>query len=318
MVSDGALNAPFSVEVSERFDQIQLVSGPFTTGFPGVGQVAEVGDLDADGYPELLVGDPGTDRVYLLWGADLVFDDDFELRLENLGDVGVLLRGPGFSGVGSAVSSAGDVDGDGVPDLLIRSVTGDSYVVWGRALLAPQTNLARIIDLNNLGSDGVRFSPFVSRADTLSDAIAAVGDLDGDGFDDIVFGSEDASTTGVSFLIWGSAIANDADGVIDLAALGDSGIQIVGANAGDRSGTGLAAIEDIDGDGLMELAIGSRQSVDPIFNPAGTTYLVWGATLRDHPSNLLNLGELADGGIRIFGGSVGAVSYTHLTLPTKA
>ena len=296
VVSDGALNAPFSVEVSERFDQIQLVSGPFTTGFPGVGQVAEVGDLDADGYPELLVGDPGTDRVYLLWGADLVFDDDFELRLENLGDVGVLLRGPGFRGVGSAVSSAGDVDGDGVPDLLISSVNGDSYVVWGSALLA-QTD--QLIELENLGSDGVRF-----RRSNVN-AIAAMGDLDGDGFDDIVFGSGDSPTTGVSFLIWGSAIANDADGVIDLAVLGDSGIQIVGANAGDRSGTGLAAIEDIDGDGLMELAIGSRQSVDPIFNPAGTTYLVWGATLRDHPSNLLNLGELADGGIRIFGGSVG-------------
>jgi hypothetical protein len=135
--------------------------------------VASAGDVDGDGYPELLVGSPGEDRVYVYAGGPSGYAEP----------PAVALVGQAMTAFGLAVSGAGDVNGDGYADIVVGNpnreatpaspVQGGAVVYFGAASgLSP----ARSVVLPTYGS---------SEEQGVGQFVASAGDANGDGLGDV-------------------------------------------------------------------------------------------------------------------------------------
>ncbi len=202
---------------------------------------------------------------------------------------------------GWSVSSAGDVNGDGFDDILIgapfadgpgaapgtRNNAGDSYVVFGHAgAFAPAIDL-----VNVAGGIGGFVIHGADAVDISGWSVSSAGDINGDGFDDLIIGAPLAdgpgaapgtrSGAGDSYVVFGKAGAfGPAIDLVNVAA-GIGGFVIHGADAYDRSGNSVSSAGDINGDGFDDLIIGARYADGPGATPgmrnfAGDSYVVFG------------------------------------------
>jgi Ca2+-binding RTX toxin-like protein len=195
---------------------------------------------------------------------------------------------------GKSVSSAGDINGDGFDDLIIgapradgpgntRNYAGDSYVVFGKASgFAPEIDLAAVA----AGNGG-----FVLHGQDVGDqsgqSVSSAGDINGDGFDDLLIGAFSADGpgntrdgAGDSYVVFGKASGFAAE--IDLAAVaaGNGGFVIYGQDTGDRAGESVSSAGDINGDGFDDLIIGAAHADGPgDTRYAGASYVVFGRAL---------------------------------------
>ncbi len=205
--------------------------------------IASAGDLDGDGYGDLLVGQPGypaaggEGRVFVYSGSP-----------SGLGAVPALLitAPPGMGGsFGATLTSAGDVNGDGYADVLIGAPAAAGGA--GRAFLF----------LGGKGGLAATPSATLKGADTPGEshgiAVASAGDVNGDGFGDVLVGAFAPTMPGAPAgkvrLYLGSAM-----GLVEAPAIV---LSAPGAAAGDGFGLGLATPGDINGDGYTDLMIGA-------------------------------------------------------------
>lgn len=137
---------------------------------------------------------------------------------------------------GDFVNSAGDVNGDGFDDIIIgvheaepsgNVEAGETYVVFGSA-----DGFSQTLDLDTLdGTNGFRLDG-VDQGDLSGYSVSSAGDLNGDGFDDIIIGAKRAdpdgeSEAGISYVVFGKADGFDA--ALDLDTLdGENGFRING------------------------------------------------------------------------------------------
>lgn len=185
-----------------------------------------------------------------------------------------------FDLAGRAVANAGDVNGDGFSDFLIgafggdpggQSDAGETHVVFGKS-----GGFASSIDLADLnGSDGFRIDGN-SSYDYSGDAVASAGDLNGDGFDDLIVGARGGGAEGKSYVIFGQATFGST---IDVATMGnDVGVTITGAANGDQSGFDVSGAGDFNGDGFADLLIGAAYAdLDSSGSRAGQTTILFGS-----------------------------------------
>ncbi|RJF86632.1 hypothetical protein D3874_06020 [Oleomonas cavernae] len=150
----------------------------------------------------------------------------------------------------AATAVAGDVNGDGIGDLLVRSGAGNAYVVFGRA-----DGFDGAVDVTAL--DGTGGFKLDAAGVAVSSAVAA-GDVNGDGLDDIAVGVTTGGSAGV-YIVFGPS---GGPSVIDPTAVdGSNGFRVTGGGT-----TGIAA-GDINGDTLGDLIIGDYYVV---FGRAGS------------------------------------------------
>ena len=200
---------------------------------------------------------------------------------------------------GTSVASAGDVNGDGVGDIVVgspladangRADSGTAYIIYGRDGLAARTNLGA------MGVWGVRIDGTLA-GDRFGSFVAPAGDVDGDGRDDVLVGAPLADPSsrlnaGAVYAITGASTRS----YIDTASLGSLGYRIDGAVTGDRAGSWVSGDRDFDGDGRPDIALTAAQADPSARTDAGSAWVVHGGSAVD----LLSPGASA---LRIDGGT---------------
>ena len=266
---------------------------------------------------------------YVVFGRNTVQSDPFPASLEPLEPRWHERLSPGrrrgrVTARASAVSSAGDVNGDGLADLLIGaafadpngSLSGASYVVFGRNTVqsGPFPASLNLSDLD--GTNGFRLNG-VAPCDRSGFAVSSAGDVNGDGIADLLIGAAFAdpngSYSGASYVVFGRNTAQTGPfaASLNLSDLdGTNGFRLDGVAAGDCSGLAVSGAGDVNGDGLADLLIGA-DGADPNGIDSGASYVVFGRnTAQTGPfAASLNLSDL-DGtnGFRLTGVATGDCS----------
>ena len=219
--------------------------------------VAAVGDIDGDGTADLAAGAIGTPvpvagavHLLLLTSTGTV-KQSTEIDASNIGKLPPVARGDRF---GSSLAAAGDIDRDGVGDMAVGAPGDDEGATNAGAvhlLLLTSTGTAKQdVKIDASTANG----PQLAAGDEFGSSLAAVGDLDGDGTADLAAGAPgDDSGKGAVHLLF-----MNSDGTVKRTATIDSstanGPQLA---AGDRFGSSLAAVGDLDRDGTADLAVGA-------------------------------------------------------------
>jgi hypothetical protein len=194
------------------------------------------------------------------------------------------------------VSAAGDVNGDGIHDLIIGATgasphgnvdAGESYVVFGSTQGFPA-----VIPLASLypggGGDGSHgfVLPGIEVFDFSGGSVRGAGDINEDGIDDLIVGASGASPHGVveageSFVVFGSTQGFPASlplGSFFPAGGGDGsrGFVLTGINFRDYSGSSVSGAGDVNGDGTDDLIIGAPFRNAGGQHLPGESYVVFG------------------------------------------
>jgi hypothetical protein len=279
-----------------------VIPGDAADDFAG-SSVSAAGDVNGDGFDDLIVGANGNDdggsragATYVVFGKASGFGTDVGGR--QVIDVATLSASDGFVILGAAaqdrsggsVSAAGDINGDGFDDLIVGAIlnrdgginAGAAYVVFGKADgFGVDDGGRQVIDLTTLSAaDGFVLQGAAAQNLTGS-SVSSAGDINGDGFADLIVGAQNASgAAGAAYVVFGKStgFGVDASGrqVIDLGNLSPAdGFIIRGANNYDNAGYSVSAVGDINGDGFDDLIVGALNNSDGDIQ-AGAAYVVFG------------------------------------------
>ena len=224
--------------------------------------VSLTGDINQDGYADIVIGAHGynsfTGRSYVIFGKPDIGGNGLILLSSLNGVNGFKLDGESVNDFSGFPVSTGDVNGDGIVDLLIgayghNTVVGRGYVVFGKkgigsAGLLPLSSLDGISGFKADGEAGYYRAAM---------SMSAIGDVNGDHYADLLIGAPvHDNTRGRTYLIFGSSTVGTG-GLIALANLdGKNGFKVDGEFAGDTSGYALS-FADINKDGYSDLLIGA-------------------------------------------------------------
>ncbi len=257
-----------------------VINGVSKFDFSG-DSVSSAGDVNDDGLADLIVGASGDDPNRQKSGASFVVfgkTDGMALELSAVenGTGGFVINGVDrYDLSGFSVSSAGDVNGDGLADLIVgapgNDPSGASFVVFGRTD-------GTIVELSvvETGIGGFVING-VSVGDTSGESVSSAGDVNGDGFADLIVGATgddpNGSASGASFVVFGKT-----DGtVVELSTVenGTGGFVINGVSANDQSGVSVSSAGDVNGDGFADLIVGTVDD-DPNGSNSGASFVVFG------------------------------------------
>ena len=217
------------------------------------------GDFDGDGDTDVFIGTPNQITTAHTSAGAYLLTAPFDFAQTQILYAGTLTLAPNQKTLGAEALAAGDYDGDGVDDLVVSDelyTTSAAGVVY--VLLGPTSSTARYWSDSGLSVSG-------SANDQLLGKALAMGDLDGDGYDDVLAGapgdSTDAPGAGAVYLL--------AGGGGSMGTLSSAKAELVCDIEDAAFGSALEILEDLDQDGLPELLLSAPGEDDG----AGTTWL---------------------------------------------
>lgn len=240
--------------------------------------VTGLGDVNQDGLDDVAIGAPFTGSVYVVFGKTDPLPIDLLLFDRNLqGTAGYRIDTPSTGrSDGYALGGAGDVNGDGMPDVLVGVIpkpgsTGAAYVAFGRRSSAP-------IDVTSNDGQSFRMSGWYGGSAT-GYVVAGAGDVNGDSFADVVVGAPGlyVGSYGEAFVVFGTTAPRN----LRLDQLGDRGFRIKGrirrdAVQGEGLGQAVAGVGDVNGDGLSDIGVGAPVATYNGRPHSGAVYIIFG------------------------------------------
>ncbi|MGX5852157.1 FG-GAP-like repeat-containing protein [Dyadobacter jiangsuensis] len=230
--------------------------------------VAMAGDVNGDGYSDILAGAHQYDNGQNNEGAAFLY-------YGNASGVGVspvtLEANQANAMMGYAVSSGGDVNADGFSDVVVGARLYTNGELYEGAVFVYKGSASGIITAN----------PFKVEANQidarLGHSVATVGDVNGDGFSDVLFGAyqykQSQTNEGAAFLYFGSAFGE---------TIGDKRT-LIGYQKEGQFGWAVAGAGDVNGDGYSDFVIGARYY--EITKPnEGAAFLFYGNPTKNFPN----------------------------------
>jgi len=193
--------------------------------------VSTAGDVNKDGYSDVIIGAYGfssyTGRAYIFYGSSF---------MNNIADI-VLAGEAKDNQFGHSVSSAGDVNGDGYSDVIVgadgySSYSGKVYLFYGGS------SMNNVADLTMVGE---------TIGDLFGNSVSTAGDLNKDGFSDVIIGAEGFNFyTGKVYIFYGGLFMNN---IIDIVLSGEA--------INNQFGHSVSSIEDVNGDRYSDIIVGA-------------------------------------------------------------
>jgi len=247
-------------------DQARIITGDLNVSLiNGIESIAisAIGDVDGDGYDDIIIGAPNDQSggqnaggAYVVFGGpESLVGSTIDLDAATSNQV-EFIQGEDIQGtLGRTVSSAGDMNGDGYDDFLIQAPTvdigpsnaGAVYIVLG----APERSS---IDLAAVSSDRAIFIEGLQADARLGSDFASIGDVNGDGFDDIIVGAPGTDgNQGKAYVLYGGANLPQ----FDLSNLSiDQGFEIYqSGGAQNFVGSSVSSAGDVNGDGYDDFIV---------------------------------------------------------------
>lgn len=274
-------------------------------------KVENIGDINGDGIDDIAIGARNSSEnswrsgsAYVVFGSDDAFDPTIQLS-DLDGSNGFSMFGWSSQHyVGVDIAGAGDFNGDGLADFLVGAYGGDPNGTFnaGQTFVVYGTSAGFPAELDLTGLDGT--NGFVINGERTWDqsghGIESLGDVNGDGLDDILIGAggydadgPDGTTygtrEGATYVVFGNT--TPTDGTLNLSDLdGTDGFKFVGIDPTDGAAR-VGAAGDINGDGLNDILIGAAGGDPGGREDAGEVYVIYG---RDAEPNYVAFSYLED------------------------
>ncbi|MDX2458112.1 MAG: integrin alpha [Gammaproteobacteria bacterium] len=251
------INVDSEQKISETHGNFE---GELTANSQFGSAVAVIGDLEADGVGDLVVGAPFQDNGGAVWVLFMDKDGTVDLETKIADSEG------GFRGnlddkdaFGSAVAGIGDLDGDGINDIAVGAPLDDDGgndrgAVWILFLKAD----GKVKSHQKISDDAGKFRVELENNDQFGTALATLGDLDGDGITDLAVGAPFANNLRIETgAVW--ILFMDTDGTVKShrRISGRTGSLNDPLASGNLFGRSLANMGDLNKDGVTDLAVGS-------------------------------------------------------------